>query len=182
MRKKNPPFVLFLFFSVAFILSSCTDQGGEGSLNCFKTKNDSIDFAKAVMSRYPGELPKDASFTRPISTKVSADKIDPIEFNRLLMYAKYYDRAPIIKKTRGFFIDERGMSMLKNVKYKHLYLRFGKYTDDPKKSDDYTIMLIPLNADSTLVHRGPANTRESENNNYDYLDPCPEFCPKDSIL
>lgn len=163
---------------VISLLLSCNNDSKPK--DCFKTKQDSLNFVKAVIKKYPeAQGPKIADFGSNPNKSLGTPRFNPVDWAKIQLWAGYYDVHPLIANKNGFFIDARGLGFLKNnSNYKQVFLRFGKYTDSDDLTD-YTVMIIPLNADSTVLWKGIVSTTAGANNNYDELDPCPNICPKD---
>lgn len=172
--------ILFLLIpGFILLLIGCNNE--TSTKTEFKTKKDSIQFAKAILQIYPeAQEPQKAGFGDGSQQALSIDKMKPIAWTRLKSFAGNYDKIPFLKNVQGFFIDANGLeSLRRNNAYNQLYVRFGKHTDDENINNDYTIMFIPLKADSTVLHKGDVNVAIDANNNYNYVDPCPVVCPKD---
>lgn len=181
--RKNLPFFAWLCILFTFIsLCSCTNNGS-GANDCFKTKEDSIAFAKNVYRIYAlggEEVLITASFSKNNMNAAGVEKFDPVDWEYVKRYASNYIKNPLFNGTKGFTIDERGLRLIKgNPNYKQLFIHLGKYTDDPNIRNDYTLLILPMDANRKFIHKGVANrgANESGNNNYDYLDPCPVVCP-----
>jgi len=153
-----------------FILHSCNNKQASQS---FATKTEALHFADSIYASYPGVTRASvATFTRK-------DTLTPIDWDVVIQYSRNYDDSPLLKKPdmtpyKGFLIDSAGYALLvrKHNKYKQVYLRFGR-----RSNGEYTIMVLPMAADS-IIHRGRRNpNKATDNNNYDHLDPCPEQCP-----
>lgn len=164
-------------------LSSC---GGEEpttpTADCFKTKKDSLDFVAAVIKKYPeAQGPKIGDFGyNKLKYAAPPPPTQPIDWAQVEEYARNYDLNPLLQNKKGFMINANGLNMLKgNANYKQVYLRLGKYTNTGSGVGDYTVMLIPLNATGTVLHRGVGNGTVGGLSNYDFLDPCPVVCPED---
>lgn len=166
---------IFLLSLLGFI--SCNENTQN---SCFKTKEDSIKFAKTVIAIYPEtQGAKIADFGNNPNKSFGQKKFNPIDWDKVLEYAVNYDSNPLIKDKKGFMIDQRGLSLIKaNNNYSQLYLRFGKYTNSSIINNDYTVMIIPLDGESEILSRSAGTERQGENSNYDELDPCPRACPK----
>jgi hypothetical protein len=197
--KKTSYLLILLVISFAFLNSGCN---GTGSSSCFKTKEDSIVFARKVDSIYPKQIsntqlkvdslprkPLEVSFAVPKSTmeKLAPNaryNMMPISFDDVELFARNYDHDPLLKEPgtngrpyKGFKIDASAYSLLKRKHggYEELYLRFGR-----RPSGEYTIMILPMRG-NRLAYRGPRDDskRTDPDNNYDHVDPCPDRCPTD---
>lgn len=168
--------LLITAFAVGLFLHSCQSSTSP-KINCFKTKQDSLNFAKNVLQIYP-ELqgPLDVEFSREQKNWAARPSgFDGIDYKWVKIYANNYDSVPLFLDKRGFIIHEEGLSLIKNnPNYKLLYLRFGKRTSDRKVKNDYTVMILPLKSDSTFVFKGDGTLSRGTDSNYDYLDPCPK--------
>lgn len=178
--KKNVYQTTLLFFSIVVFMTACIGNSNKDfdANKSFKSKEDSIDFAKKVIAAYPEiQVPIAAEFGK--KNGVVPPKFNGIDYQNALNYASNYMNAPLIANKHGFLIDQTGFSILKsNSNYKQLFLCFGKFSPDQNVRDDYTIMIIPLNADTSVIYKGAGSLTQGQNSNYDYLDPCPNVCPK----
>lgn len=167
-------FAATLLLCFALTQTSCSN----GNDVVFKTKDDSLKFAKAYYQKYPGE---NSVTTQYRSDSAGATGFGPILWKDVLNYEAAYDKQPIIYNPagvalQGFAIDTTGYSMIqKNPIIKGLYLRFGR-----KYDGSFTIMVLGTNAkgyimtdniakDSTLGDGAPSN--------FDNIPPCPQICP-----
>jgi len=164
--------------SLTLLNGSCTNSSPDNKT--FTTKDDSLNFVKAVIKKYPeAQGAKIADFGKSPAKVRSSSKFDPIDWEKVKTYGGFYDKHPLIDGKKGFLIDAKGLELLRsNSAYKQIYLCLGKYTDDIKINNDYTIMIVPLDADTSVIHKGLGDPRPGQNSNYDYLDPCPVVCPK----
>lgn len=167
--------IIAIFLCGAFFCG-CNNESGF----TVKTKLDSIKLAKEILNKYPEvREPLNADFGNNPSKSFGGVKFNPIDFSLVQSYANNYDAFPLIRNKRGFLIDAKGLNLIKgNTRYKQIYLRFGKYSNSAATIDDYTVMIIPLSADSSVLHRGAGSATIGANSNYDELDPCPSVCPK----
>src|SRR5688572_757978 len=141
--------IKLIFAATLAAIIGCNQQSSNSEL--FKTKADSIAFAKKIFEIYPEEQgPKIADFG---GGKKSIKTLDNINWSRVLEYGANYTKHPLIRNKNGFLIDANGMNLLRShTNYQQVFLRFGKFSDDPKVLDDYTVMLIPLGAERRVLH------------------------------
>ena len=139
----------------------------------FANQNDSIQFAKEVIAKYPN-ISRTA-----VVTFARKDTLTPIDWSVVNRYKDNYEDSPLLKRPdgmpyRGFLIDSAAYELLvkKHNRYKQLYLRLGR-----NSNAEYTIMILPMAGDS-IIYKGKRNVNKGDaDNNYDHLDPCPDQCP-----
>lgn len=151
-------------------LAACNN--GEDQV-CFKTQEDSLKFARAVMSKYADSLAKNESINWvDASQKMAAAPLAaPLPWDSVVKYANAHDASPLFRiggnPTKGLMVDENGLNYVRGLdqrNYTKLYLRFGK-----KSNGDYTVILLPVKPNGEI--------EKIDNRNYDHLDPCPSSCP-----
>ena len=172
---KKALFLCWIFFCLVVLLIN-TGCNNNSNNDCFKTQKDSIEFVKKVMNVYPNEFPSvKTESTKNIPKDVSAFSAVPfqgITWQTVMDYSTAHDSAPLMAiggvVVKGLMIDENGLTTIRGLRsqIKKIYLRFGR-----KSNGDYTIMLLPVD-DSGNVNKTDGL------NNYDHLDPCPTYCPK----
>jgi hypothetical protein len=157
-------------------LSSCNDNTGGTS---FKTKEDSINFAKSVMEIYPDSA---RPVIRRMARSMAADTVNPgmmpIPWDTLTNYVKAYNEDsrkllnPNGKPYEGFTIDAEGYRLLlENADIQGLYLRLAKKADG-----SYTIIIMGTDGNGKPLQNS-ATPPSSGNSIFDNLRPCPDVCP-----
>ena len=154
-----------------FTYTSCTN----GSGTIFRTKEDSLAFAKNYFEKYPGE--------NNVRVKYGGDTtmkgLTPISWPTVKAYQSNYDKNPFILSPagvplNGFNIDSAGYTKLLNSKnIKGLYLRFGV-----KSNGAFTILILGTDAKGNVMKdtiRGGVG--DGTGTNYDETPPCPVNCP-----
>ncbi len=158
-------------------LSSCNDNSGGTS---FKTKEDSINFAKSVMEIYPDSARPVARRTARsmAADSVSPEAMIPIPWDTVVRYSELYDadsRRLLDSKGaayKGFSIDAGGYQMLlNNAAIESIYLRLGR-----KDDGSFTIMVMGMDKNGKLLESSAAEP-PSGRSNFDNLKPCPDICP-----
>ena len=173
---KIPLAVFLLTILIGF--SACNE---EAARDCFKTKQDSLAFAKAVFQAYPAEKNMPLTVTFAERTAATAPS-EPVSWDIINRYKEKYDLSPILVKPdgtpyKGFILDTGSFSFFKgNNKCSQLYLRLGK-----KDNNEYTIMVLPMDNAGYLLQSAPVTSPGQQNLNHDHLDPCPTECPKDAL-
>lgn len=166
---------LSIFLCVILIsLSACNDNAGKDN---FKTKQDSLAFAKTVFKAYPNEknLPLVVTFAERSSEKMLSE---PVAWDTIDKYKTQYDISPLLQKPgggayyKGFILNTASFTTFKNnTNCSQLYFRLGK-----NDNGEYTIMVLPMDAKRNLLQSTPV-TGVGQNLNQDHLDPCPSECP-----
>ena len=141
----------------------------------FATKTDSLEFAKTVFKKYPGENKfAPVSFLKTKSGKAASE---PVDWDIIKQYKENYDRhallySPAGKLYKGFILDEGSLNAFKsNTRCSQLYFRLGLSNDD-----EYTIMVLPMDARGNILQISKA--QPGQDLNQDHLDPCPDICPR----
>lgn len=165
------PFTIFLF-AILLSFSACNDDSGKGY---FKTKQDSLAFAKTVFKVYPGERNVSLIVTFSENTAAAVPS-QPVSWETIDRYKSQYDASPLLQKPsgayyKGFILDAASFAAFKsNANCAQLYLRLGT-----KDNGEYTIMVLPMDKSKNLLQSMPSPT--GVNLNHDHLDPCPSECP-----
>lgn len=157
------PILLLVF------LAACNNQSKSTQ---FKTREDSLAFARAVISAYDTSWkPESLAVTERDVQKFSAAAFAPITWQDVVDFSNSHDAAPLFRRggvpVKGLMVDANGLSYIRSLPaatYSKLYLRFGKKADG-----SYTVMLMPV--------RTNGQVDKVDNKNYDHLDPCPSSCP-----
>lgn len=172
------PSLLTLALLCALITyTSCVNQTSE-----FRTKEDSLKFAKSIFAKYPDE---NSVITPYRYEDTSMKKVfKPISWEEVETYKKLYDRKPIIYgpdgvAMKGYFIDSTGYSMIKsNPIIKGLYLRLGRKPDGL-----FTIMVLGTDRKGNVVRdmmgKEMLPKQPKDSTNFDNTPPCPNDCPLD---
>jgi len=165
------PFAIFLF-AILLSFTACNDDSGK---DCFKTKQDSLAFAKAVLKTYPNEknLPLVVTFAERSAAIAPSE---PVAWDTIDRYKRQYDQSPLLQKPggayyKGFILNATSFAAFKsNANCAQLYLRLGT-----KDNGEYTIMVLPMDKSKNLLQSMPSPA--GMNLNHDHLDPCPSECP-----
>ncbi|MEO6540543.1 MAG: hypothetical protein ABIN74_06130, partial [Ferruginibacter sp.] len=142
------PFTIFLF-AILLSFSACNDNSGK---DCFKTKQDSLAFAKTVFMLYPIE--KNVPLIVTFSERTAAAPSEPVPWDTIDRYKSQYDANPLLQKPgpggayyKGFILDAASFTAFKsNADCAQLYLRFGT-----KDNGEYTIMVLPMDKSKNLL-------------------------------
>ena len=170
--------IILLLFS----LNACINDNKQSFGETLKSKEDSVKFAETIMEKY--SINKKVEFTSAQSNFKNINptirSFNPVDWDLIVANAGNYDTFPLGIREKGFMIDERGINFIKaNDRYKRIYLRFGKRSNDPNIKTDYTVMIIPLDGTGKVLYKGVAQSGIGDDSNYDELDPCPSACPTD---
>lgn len=86
------------------------------------------------------------------------------------------------KVLRGFYIPMKDIIDLAKMHEEAIAVRGYFILNDPKHFTDVRIALVPVGADGKdiLARKGPAGDEQSTI--YDFTQPCPHLCDKDSPL
>ncbi|RYY47983.1 MAG: hypothetical protein EOO06_11595 [Chitinophagaceae bacterium] len=155
----------------------------------FSSKQDSLNFAQAVMQQYPGErvtasTPQDT--TAPVrgrTFQAGPGGVVPIDWATVKLYQSNYDKDPQIKAPQGYYYQGFSLdsaayqTIIKTPSIKSLYLRLGK-----KPDGSYTIMVLGLDAKGNVMGGDKSNKADGGTNddtNWDSLKECPDQCPEE---
>lgn len=177
MKNKFALLQAILLIAIVTMNACQTKQGNQ----VFNTKEDSVQFAKIVIEKYPNEF-LELGDTSILPTKHYG--VQPIPWDTVVAYKDYYDKDPKLFNLRneaykGFNIDPAGYArIMKNPNIKGIYLRLGRRT-----TGEYTIMLLGTDINGKIISQeeipGPQTNLNSpkDTTDYDHLDPCPTNCP-----
>ena len=164
--------ILLLCFMLTY--TSCTNGAG----TTFRTKEDSLAFAKTYFEKYPGENSVRVKYGNEDTLMKG---IKPITWATVKTYQSNYDKNPFILSPtgvplNGFTVDSTGYAKLLNSKkIKGLYLRFGVKVDGA-----FTIMILGTDAKGNVM-KDTINIKggvgDGTGTNYDDTPPCPTACP-----
>lgn len=162
MKKLIPTLI-----SMIFVITACNNQSES---TCFKTREDSLAFAKLVMEKYPDTLPKE-EMKIWVSQENKIAAAGPISWATVEAYSASHDSSPLFRiggqTVKGLMVDATGLNYVRGLSaanYSKLYLRFGK-----KPDGSYTVIILPVKTNGEI--------EKIDNRNYDHLDPCPTSCP-----
>ncbi len=166
--------ILGTFFLCSILLNFIACKGDPGK-DCFKTKQDSLDFANAVLKKY--SIEKKSLFVVKFVESSALAPSEPVPWETINRYKESYDLKPIFKNPdsvayKGFILNAKSFAAFKgNPNCYQLYLRFGL-----KDNGEYTVMVLPMDNAKNLLQTTalPAD----QDLNHDHLDPCPSECPK----
>ena len=166
--------ILCAFLLCGALLQACTEQKNTS----FKSKEDSIRFARTVLANYP-EVLLDTS--RPsLAPQAPGQGVSPISNQLMREYFRLYDADPKLFTPsglayKGFGIDTAGWTTIKNnPKIFGLFMRLGR-----KPDSSFTIVLQGLDAKGHIINNGMtgAGTQDDNPTNFDNSTACPEKCP-----
>lgn len=151
------------------LLTACNNQNESA---CFKTREDSLAFAQAVIKMYDtATKPESVTIMERDAQKFSTTAFAPLPWQSVVDFANAHDTTPLFRlggvPVKGLMVDATGLNYLRALPaatYSKLYLRFGKKTDG-----SYTVMILPVKTNGQV--------EMVDNKNYDHLDPCPSSCP-----
>ncbi len=170
--------VLASLLVVAFAMAGC--NSGDSS-QAFRSKNDSLQFARTVMQQYGREsvLLTQEQDSAPRASVMGVDSMQPITWKTYLKYKDYYDKNPLIfnpnkQAYKGYTIDAVGYArLLNNAAIKGLYLRLGRRDDG-----SYTIMILGTDANGQVLSSSDSLSTEGDgDSNFDNILACPTNCP-----
>lgn len=173
MQKYLHPLVIALLIVAGF--SRCSNPA---SGTIFQTKEDSINFARAVYQLYRQDVTNSAPDT---SLLPGTDGVHPITWDTVQAYQEFYDKDPRLfnlknEPYKGFSIDANGYAWIKkNTAIQGLYLRLGR-----KGDGSYTIMLLGTDSSGNILQKKSLRTAADANgdpSNFDNTIPCPDDCP-----
>lgn len=163
-------------FTLLLVVIAISCNSGPNTV--FKSKSDSLSFAKAFFDRYPDENSVRVKYRSADS--VIAKGVQPISWKVVEQYQQSYDKHPLIYgldglPLQGYLIDSAGYSMItQNRNIKGLYLRFGKKADSA-----VTIMILGTDIRGNIIRDTILSYPESGNSgDFDNIGPCPTVCPK----
>ncbi len=175
MKIFQKPALLGTTLLLITFFSACGVQENNTVNDCFKTKKDSVDFAKLVYEKYQLDTgAKQVSFVDP---SLKTMQSEAVPWDTITKYAANYDRNPILTQPggglnyKGFKLNATSFSQMKNnASCAQLYFRLGK-----KDNGDYTFMVLPMNSNNDIIQT--RSLPAGQNINHDHLDPCPTVCP-----
>jgi hypothetical protein len=164
--------ILCAFLLSGALLQACTEQGS----TTFKSKEDSIRFARSVLANYPDAL---SDTSRPsVAPQGPGQGVAPINNQLMRAYFRLYDADPKLftpggQPYQGFGIDTAGWKSIKNnPKIFGLFMRLGR-----KPDSSYTIVLQGLDARGRIINNGLKDGAPKDTTNYDQVLDCPNSCP-----
>jgi hypothetical protein len=193
--KKNFLLVIIPFLFILFSVLGCQTNKAK---NCFENQQDSIDFAKTVLSKYSAQFEisnEDTLFFRTQYLKDSMQnllnkkKSDTIPLSEAIAMRSFYrtnkehfktiyfnstTRKPVIDTLQGFIFKVSDIeTLIKNnggKKAKDIILYFGRDAQDITQGSKHypSFAIITMAIDSSNKLIQKA---------YDKADPCPPNCP-----